>query len=366
MRIRRCTWSTDRRPPHSVSGISPPLAFSDASSREAASSLSSGETVRGLPISACWMSASILCASSTSRVPSSKRRRERSSIDSISTRRPERFCSAMLEVCSPGALYWPAWAVAIWVFAAGAARIWSVSAPLSVTRVSGSHTVERMPIGASPRPAWSSMLVSAAERGAGPPNRASIACCWASPALRPCVPATGGARLKSGGMISGAARATWNSSGARRLPVSAAQPLVATAATSRTAVMALRMFDCLLGLMPFPMILTGEKGSQQQDHDRDANRRIADIEYQKRTESPEMKVGEVDDIAEADSVDDVAERSAQHHPERDLVEPVLLAPDPHRDADRDNRGHRHQHPPPDRVGRVQQAERDPLILGVGE
>jgi DNA-binding response OmpR family regulator len=39
MRISRCTWSTLRRPPHSVSGISPPLALSDASRREAASQL---------------------------------------------------------------------------------------------------------------------------------------------------------------------------------------------------------------------------------------------------------------------------------------------------------------------------------------
>jgi hypothetical protein len=43
--------------------------------------------------------------------------------------------------------------------------------------------------------------------------------------------------------------------------------------------------------MPFVMILTGEKGSQQQDHDRDANRRIADIEYQKRTAQPILEAG---------------------------------------------------------------------------
>ena len=47
------------------------------------------------------------------------------------------------------------------------------------------------------------------------------------------------------------------------------------------------------------MILTGEEGSQQQDHDSNANRRIADIEYQKWTEIAEVEVEEVDDMAGA-------------------------------------------------------------------
>jgi hypothetical protein len=59
--ISRCTWSTLRRPPQSVAGISLPLA-SDASSL-GRFSLSSGDTVRGLPISACWISPSRACAS---------------------------------------------------------------------------------------------------------------------------------------------------------------------------------------------------------------------------------------------------------------------------------------------------------------
>src|SRR3954454_3876595 len=96
MRISLCTWSTDRRPPHRVSGISLPVDLRLASSFDAASSLSSGETVRGLPRIACWTSASSLCASSTSLVPSSKRRRERSSIDSISTSRAGTLVSAIL------------------------------------------------------------------------------------------------------------------------------------------------------------------------------------------------------------------------------------------------------------------------------
>src|ERR1700755_2690598 len=98
-------------------------------------------------------------------------------------------------------------------------------------------------------------------------------------------------------MINGALRATANSSGVRRFPVREAQPLVVTAAASTIAVMALRMFDSLLGLLPFAMTLTAQERAQQQDHDRDANRRIADIEYQKWTEIAEMQVEEVDDVA---------------------------------------------------------------------
>src|SRR5436190_16886625 len=96
MRIRRWTWSTARRPPHRLSGISLPVALRLASSLDAASSLSSGETLRGEPRIACWTSPSSLCASSTSLEPSSKRRRERSSIDSISTRRAGTVVSAIL------------------------------------------------------------------------------------------------------------------------------------------------------------------------------------------------------------------------------------------------------------------------------
>ena len=90
--------------------------------------------------------------------------------------------------------------------------------------------------------------------------------------------ATGGARLKSGGTISGALRATVNSAfGLRRLR-NAAQPLVATSATRTSAVRLLRMFDSLLRPGAFRVVLTSDERTQQQDHDRDANRRIADIE----------------------------------------------------------------------------------------
>src|SRR5206468_10244774 len=115
---------------------------------------------------------------------------------------------------------------------------------------------------------------------AGPPNRASIACCCASAGVIPPVPATGGARLKSGGRISGAFRATANSSGVFALPN--AQPLVASAAASARAEKALRMFGSLLGTTALCLILTAHERAQQQDHDGNANSRIADIEYQKR------------------------------------------------------------------------------------
>src|SRR3954471_15287734 len=184
--------------------------------------------------------------------------------------------------------------------------------PLSTTRVSGSCTVERMPSCASLRPAASSRLVSALLRGAGPPNKASIACCWASLGVRPTVPATGGARLKSGGTISGALRATANSSGV--LP-RVAQPLAPSATTASAAVKVLRMFDGLLG-----RIFTSEEGAEQQDDDRDADRRIADVEDEERPELAEVEVGEIDDIAEPHAVEDVAERAAEHHPQRCLVD----------------------------------------------
>src|SRR4051794_36151510 len=183
-------------------------------------------------------------------------------------------------------------------------------------RVSVSHTVERMPAWAPSRPAASSMLVSAALRGAGPPNKVSTACCCASLGDRPAVPATGGARLKSGGMISGALRATANSSGVDERWC--AQPVKTAAPTSTAAKKALRMFDSLLGVATLCLILTSGERAQQQDHDGNADRSIADVEDQEGAPLPEMQIGEVGDIAVADAVEDVAERTAQHHAERQL------------------------------------------------
>src|ERR1051325_4069696 len=141
-------------------------------------------------------------------------------------------------------------------------------------RVSGSHTWLRIPSWALSRPATSSRLVSPGLRTAGPPNRTSIACCCASFGVRPAVPATGGARLKSGGMISGALRATANSSpvvapATAPLRGMVAHPLVATVAASTTTVKSLRMFLYLLGVAALCLILTAQERAQQQDHDGD-------------------------------------------------------------------------------------------------
>src|SRR5258705_7198321 len=134
-----------------------------------------------------------------------------------------------------------------------------------------------MPIWARSRPAASSMLVSAWLRGAGPPNRASIACCWASPALRPAVPATGGVRLKSGGMINGALRATANSSGVPLRLLNKEQPLVATAATKRAAGRGLPLFGRFLGGGPLSLLLLGQERGQEKDYDAPANRSLPAI-----------------------------------------------------------------------------------------
>src|SRR5205809_5579538 len=158
----------------------------------------------------------------------------------------------------------------------------------------------------------------------------------------PPVPATGGARLKSGGMISGALRATANSSGVFALLE--AQPVAAAAATNVTAKKTLRILWPLLGIAPCFMILTAHEGTQQQDHDGNANRRIADIEYQKGPPRAKLQVGEIDDIAVQRPVADVAEPAAAHHTKRGLVEPLRLPPHPHRNADRDCTGQCDQHP----------------------
>src|SRR5829696_3674668 len=166
-------------------------------------------------------------------------------------------------------------------------------------------------------------------------------------------------------MISGALRATANSSGVLLLP-SDVHPAAESAATSRRAEEALSMFNRLRGVFALWAFLTSEERSQQQDHDADANRCVADIEYQKRPDVAEVQVGEVHDIAETGAIEDVAERSPEHEPERSLVEAVLLASDPNRDGNRNCRCQGDQHPAPDGVRRIEKPKRNPVVLGVGQ
>ena len=171
MRISRWTWSTESRPPHRVSGISPPVAFKDASKRDAASSLSSGETLRGCPDQRLLDVAENLvrffdeARAFLERAPRSVE--HRSNFD-----QPRQRVSPSLR--SSPALVSPAWAEAISALLPAPPESGNVVAPLSSTRV-------RVPggrpnsISIVSRPAWSSRLVSALLRGAGPPNKASIA-----------------------------------------------------------------------------------------------------------------------------------------------------------------------------------------------
>ena len=108
--------------------------------------------------------------------------------------------------------------------------------------------------------------------------------------------------------------------------------------------------------------VANEQGAEQQDHDPDANRRVGDIKDIKGPELAKMQVEEVDDIAEPHAIDDIAERAAEHEPEREPVAGLVLAPDPLRHADRDRRGHGDQQPAVGIVLRLGKPEADPEIL----
>src|SRR3546814_3870097 len=72
--------------------------------------------------------------------------------------------------------------------------------------------------------------------------------------------------------------------------------------------------------------------------ERDA--RIGDVEDHEGAEGAEMQVGEVDDIAKAHAVDDIAERAAEDHRERDHVALRLFARHPEGDSGGDDSRHR--------------------------
>src|SRR3546814_10138663 len=68
--------------------------------------------------------------------------------------------------------------------------------------------------------------------------------------------------------------------------------------------------------------------------------RIGDVEDEKGTESAEMQVGEIDDEAVADAVEDVADRAAEDQRQRQHVATRLFARHPKGDGNGDEGGDR--------------------------
>ena len=79
-----------------------------------------------------------------------------------------------------------------------------------------------------------------------------------------------------------------------------------------------------------------------------------------------MQIGEIDHIAIADPVDDIAERAAEDHRERNDVALCLFARHPDADRARDECGDRHERPAR-RVGAAgEHRQRNAAIFGPGE
>src|ERR1044072_5416354 len=196
---------------------------------------------------------------------------------------------------------------------------WSIvwtRVPRLTTAVWGSPATERAPRAA--RSAWATWrrLFSTALRGCGPPNRAWSAWARGSVPLWSGSPGRGGVKAKSGGTTRGALRATANSSGRARLngpPL--AQPAMLAAAARPSTRWGVRMSGFLLLR---PAIAHQERSDKQKQH-ADGNRRIAEIEDQKRPPHAEMEVGEIDDVAEPHPIEDVAERAAEHQSEGERI-----------------------------------------------
>src|SRR4030095_15634439 len=157
-------------------------------------------------------------------------------------------------------------------------------------------------------------------------------------------------------MISGALRATANSSSDFCLPPpNTLQPASRIAGAMRRR--ALRMF-----IHSFRRLVTDQEGAEQQDNDADANRGIADIKDIKGPEHAKMKVQEVEYIAELHAVDDIPERSAQYHRQRQLVAARLFLANPPGHADRNCSRYSHQNPSLRVVLRLGEAEADSEIM----
>src|SRR5688500_16989798 len=98
-------------------------------------------------------------------------------------------------------------------------------------------------------------------------------------------------------MVSGARRATANSSGAlrpaRMPPFPPPEPASRVAARTAAPVRYVCM-NILRGSTPF----AHEQRAEDQKQDTDGNGRIGDIEDQKGMPVPEMQIGEIDDMPE--------------------------------------------------------------------
>src|SRR3546814_9018360 len=76
-----------------------------------------------------------------------------------------------------------------------------------------------------------------------------------------------------------------------------------------------------------------------------------------------MQVGEIDDEAMADAVEDITDRAAEDHREREDVALRLFARHPEGDRDRDQRGDRDEGPALRVVAAREHRQRNAAILG---
>ncbi len=119
------------------------------------------------------------------------------------------------------------------------------------------------------------------------------------------------------------------------------------------------------GVRGWGLFAQEQRARNQQKHaERDA--RIGDVEDHEGAEIAEMQVGEVDDIAEAHAVDDIAERAAEDHRERDHIALCLFARHPEGDRGGDDPGHRDERPAR-RVGAAREhRQRNAAVFGPGQ
>src|SRR4029453_17550817 len=161
-------------------------------------------------------------------------------------------------------------------------------------------------------------------------------------------------------MISGALRATANSSSDFCLPPpKTLQPASRIAGAMR--IKTLRIF-----IRSFRRLLPKQESAEQQDDDANANRRVADIKDIKGPPATKMQVEEVDHIAELHPIDDIPQRAAKDHRQRQLVSALLFLANPPGHADGDGGGDADQYPALRVAGCLGEAEADPVIMDPGQ